>query len=424
MLSDSPLTVNAAQALGLNVALPTSAPSHRARPDPEVDFEETRQEAVYLRRTLRSGRSVRHAGHVIVVGDVNSGAEIIAEGDVIVWGHLRRHGPGRRERRRGRHHLRAGPLAHPATHCRPDRHLAGAARRAQAGAGADKGRPDRGRTMERARQVSRPCKKHRPGFSSGESIDDGKSPHHHVGQGRRGQDHRHRQHRRRARCDRGQGGCIDGDIGLRNLDVVLGLENRIVYDLVDVVEGRARLRQAMIKDKRLPELHLIPAAQTRDKAAVSPSDMIRVCDELRPDFDFILIDFTGRHRARLPQLDCRRRPDPGGDQSRSLGRARRRPGHRADRGRGKGTRAAGAQPGQAGDGRARRYASAEDVLDILAVTLLGIVPEDEGVLVSSNPARRPRWTKRAGRARPSATLRGGCAAKKCHSCHWKITAAS
>ena len=60
--------------------------------------------------------------------------------------------------------------------------------------------------------------------------------------------------------------CIDGDIGLRNLDVVMGLENRIVYDLVDVVEGRARLRQAMIKDKRLPELHLIPAAQTRDKA--------------------------------------------------------------------------------------------------------------------------------------------------------------
>lgn len=57
--------------------------------------------------------------------------------------------------------------------------------------------------------------------------------------------------------------CIDADIGLRNLDVVLGLENRIVYDLVDVVEGRCRLRQAMIRDKRLPELTLIPAAQTR-----------------------------------------------------------------------------------------------------------------------------------------------------------------
>ncbi len=64
--------------------------------------------------------------------------------------------------------------------------------------------------------------------------------------------------------------CIDADIGLRNLDVVLGLENRIVYDLVDVVEGRCRLRQAMIRDKRLPDLYLIPAAQTRDKSAVSP----------------------------------------------------------------------------------------------------------------------------------------------------------
>jgi septum site-determining protein MinD len=72
--------------------------------------------------------------------------------------------------------------------------------------------------------------------------------------------------------------CIDADIGLRNLDVVLGLENRIVYDLVDVVEGRCRLRQAMIRDKKLPELFLIPAAQTRDKSAISPSDMVRVCD--------------------------------------------------------------------------------------------------------------------------------------------------
>src|SRR3990172_4703217 len=71
---------------------------------------------------------------------------------------------------------------------------------------------------------------------------------------------------------------IDADIGLRNLDVVMGLENRIVYDLVDVIEGRCKLRQAMIKHKRLPELHLIPAAQTRDKTAVSPSDMIQLVD--------------------------------------------------------------------------------------------------------------------------------------------------
>ena len=84
--------------------------------------------------------------------------------------------------------------------------------------------------------------------------------------------------------------CLDGDIGLRNLDVVMGLENRIVYDIVDVVEGRCRLRQAMIRDKRLPELYLIPAAQTRDKTAVSPSDMVRLCDDLRMEADWILVD--------------------------------------------------------------------------------------------------------------------------------------
>src|SRR5919206_4763635 len=75
--------------------------------------------------------------------------------------------------------------------------------------------------------------------------------------------------------------CIDADIGLRNLDVVLGLENRIVYDIVDVVEGRARLRQALIKDKRLPELYLLPAAQTRDKNAVNPQQMLRLVQDLR-----------------------------------------------------------------------------------------------------------------------------------------------
>ena len=84
--------------------------------------------------------------------------------------------------------------------------------------------------------------------------------------------------------------AIDADIGLRNLDVVMGLENRIVYDLVDVIEGRCRLRQAMIKDKRLPELYLIPAAQTRDKMAVTPSDMVLVCDQLREEVDYIIID--------------------------------------------------------------------------------------------------------------------------------------
>ncbi len=96
--------------------------------------------------------------------------------------------------------------------------------------------------------------------------------------------------------------CIDADIGLRNLDVVLGLENRIVYDLVDVVEGRCRLRQALIRDKRLPELFLIPAAQTRDKSAVSPSDMVRLCDDLRQDFDWIIINSPAGSSAAFAML--------------------------------------------------------------------------------------------------------------------------
>jgi septum site-determining protein MinD len=83
---------------------------------------------------------------------------------------------------------------------------------------------------------------------------------------------------------------IDADVGLRNLDVMLGLENRIVYDLVDVIEERCRMRQALVRDKRLSELFLLPAAQTRDKRSVQPEDMVRVCGELREQHDFILID--------------------------------------------------------------------------------------------------------------------------------------
>jgi len=83
---------------------------------------------------------------------------------------------------------------------------------------------------------------------------------------------------------------IDTDIGLRNLDVVMGLQNRIIYDVVDLVEGRCRLRQALIHDKVLEELYLLPAAQSRDKSAVSPADMVRVCEQLRGECDFVLID--------------------------------------------------------------------------------------------------------------------------------------
>ena len=81
---------------------------------------------------------------------------------------------------------------------------------------------------------------------------------------------------------------VDADIGLRNLDVVMGLENRIVYDLVNVIEGICRLKQALIKDKRFEGLYLLPASQTRDKSAISPEQMINLCDELSKEFDLCL----------------------------------------------------------------------------------------------------------------------------------------
>jgi septum site-determining protein MinD len=178
--------------------------------------------------------------------------------------------------------------------------------------------------------------------------------------------------------------CLDADIGLRNLDVVLGLENRIVYDLVDVVEGRCRLRQAMIKDKQLPNLFLIPAAQTRDKSAVSPSDMIRVCDELREEADFIVIDSpAGIERgfrnaiAGADLVVVLTNPEVSAvrDADRIIGLI-----EAEEKGPGKLViNRINPQMVQRGD-----MLAAEDVIDLLAIDLLGLVPEDESVLVSSN----------------------------------------
>ncbi|MFP4343291.1 MAG: septum site-determining protein MinD [Anaerolineales bacterium] len=84
--------------------------------------------------------------------------------------------------------------------------------------------------------------------------------------------------------------CMDADIGLRNLDVMLGLENRIVYDIVNVVEGHCSLRKALVRDKRFPELQILPAAQTRDKSAVTEEDMERVANEAAEVADYVIID--------------------------------------------------------------------------------------------------------------------------------------
>lgn len=83
---------------------------------------------------------------------------------------------------------------------------------------------------------------------------------------------------------------IDTDLGLRNLDVVMGLENLIVYNLVDVIEGGCRLKQALIRDKRYENLYLLPSAQTKDKSAISPGQMKKLTSELKEEFDYILLD--------------------------------------------------------------------------------------------------------------------------------------
>ncbi|MBE2198939.1 MAG: septum site-determining protein MinD [Anaerolinea sp.] len=178
--------------------------------------------------------------------------------------------------------------------------------------------------------------------------------------------------------------AMDADIGLRNLDVVMGLENRIVYDLVDVIEGRCRLRQAMIKDKRQPELYLIPAAQTRDKMAVSPSDMILVCDQLRQEMDYVVIDSPagierGFRNAVAPadQVVIVTNPEVSAvrDADRIIGiieAEEKGPGYLiVNR----------LKPSMVARGD---MLSVEDVIDILAIRLIGIIPEDESILVSTN----------------------------------------
>jgi len=178
--------------------------------------------------------------------------------------------------------------------------------------------------------------------------------------------------------------CIDGDIGLRNLDIVMGLENRIVYDVVDVIEGRCRLRQAMIRDKRLPELFLIPAAQTRDKTAVTPSDMVRLCEELRGEVDWVLIDSpAGIERGFKNSIAAADRvlvvtnPEISAvrDADRVIGILEAEE---------KGTPSLIINRLNTTMVRQHDMLSAEDVLDLLAIKLIGVVPEDEGVIVGTN----------------------------------------
>lgn len=177
---------------------------------------------------------------------------------------------------------------------------------------------------------------------------------------------------------------IDTDIGLRNLDVVMGLENRIVYNLVDVVEGNCRIKQALIKDKRYPNLCLLPSAQTRDKTAVTPEQMRKLIEELKEDYDYILLDcpagieqgfknaIAAADRALIvttPEVSAIR------DADRIIGLLEANEIHKIDlivnRLR--------MDMVKRGD-----MMSIEDVIEILAIDLIGAVPDDENIVIATN----------------------------------------
>ncbi|MBC7076369.1 MAG: septum site-determining protein MinD [Syntrophomonadaceae bacterium] len=193
---------------------------------------------------------------------------------------------------------------------------------------------------------------------------------------------------------------VDSDIGLRNLDVVMGLENRIVFDIVDVVNGNCKLKQALIKDKRFEGLFLLPAAQTKDKTAVTPHQMKNLVNELRKDFDFVLVDcpagieqgfknaISGADHAIVvatPEVSSVR------DADRIIGLLE----------------AAGLNGPQLLVNRLRGkmvkkgdMMNIEDIVDILSIDLLGVVPEDESIVVSTNRGEPVviETTSRAGAA--------------------------
>jgi septum site-determining protein MinD len=177
---------------------------------------------------------------------------------------------------------------------------------------------------------------------------------------------------------------LDGDIGLRNLDIVMGLENRIVYDVVDFVEGRCQLRHALIRDKRAPELYLLPAAQTRDKTAINPQQMVQMCDELKKEFDYLVIDSPsgieqGFQNALAPadQVLVVTNPEVSSvrDAERVIGLVKSQ---EKDPPQLVINRLATARV------KKQEMLSAQDIVDVLSTDIIGIVPEDEGILSSSN----------------------------------------
>jgi len=177
---------------------------------------------------------------------------------------------------------------------------------------------------------------------------------------------------------------VDTDIGLRNLDVVMGLENRIVFDIVDVVSGNCKLKQALIKDKRFDGLCLLPAAQTKEKTAVTPHQMKNLTNDLRQDFDYILVDCPAGIEQGFKNAIA------GADAAIVVATPEVSSVRDADRIVGL-LEAAGLTDTRLIVNRIRAkmvkrgdMMDIRDIIDILSIELLGVVPEDECIVISTN----------------------------------------
>jgi len=177
---------------------------------------------------------------------------------------------------------------------------------------------------------------------------------------------------------------VDTDIGLRNLDVVMGLENRIIYDLVDVAEGRCRLEQALVKDKRFDELYLLPAAQTKDKHAVEPEDVKKIVEELKKKYDYVIIDCPAGIEQGF------RNAVAGADQAIVVTTPENAAVRDADRIIGlldkEGIRAPKLVINRTRINMMRSgdMLDIDEICQVLAIDLLGIVPDDEYVIKAAN----------------------------------------
>src|SRR5699024_1326406 len=177
---------------------------------------------------------------------------------------------------------------------------------------------------------------------------------------------------------------VDADIGLRNLDVVMGLENRIVYDIVDVVEKVCRLKQGLIRHKKFDGLYLLPAAQTKDKTAISPDQMIELTNELKKEFDYILIDSPAGIEQGFQNSVA------GADDSIIVATPEISAVRDADRVIGL-LEAKGLNNPKLLINRIRPdmvkkgdMMNIEDMIDILSIDLIGVVPDDEEIVISTN----------------------------------------